>query len=499
VRSQARAVVHAGELTAWTEPWDGLVRERRDGDGFAADTGPFRQYRRTVRVEPMADGRHRVTSAVTFRMGIPYVGWIVAPLVALALKRPGAPLPWWGPADRIDQRSAGVLGALCLASMVAGYIGTSLTQTLTFAADDFGYDGTTPQSVVIAAARLAVFPAVTLVALADRHGRRRLVLGCATAACLLSATTALAPSLAGYTAAQILTRGASTALGVLIAVMAAEEMPAGARAFGTSVLGMCAALGAGVCVLSLRLADTGESGWRWLFLIPLLALPALHHLRRRLPESKRYSAAHDVPRAIGHHQRLVLLAVSVFLLQLFTTPASQLQNEFLRDERAYSAFAITLFTICTATPAGIGIVIAGRLADVHGRRVVGAIGLVGGVGGTVLLYLSHGPAMWGWSLVASILGGATLPALGVYGPELFPTGARARANGVLVAAALAGSTVGALSAGVLADRLGGLGPALAVLAVGPAILAVLVVRRYPETARLELEDLNPEDQPSSAD
>jgi hypothetical protein len=75
---------------------------------------------------------------------------------------------------------------------------------------------------------------------------------------------------------------------------------------------------------------------------------------------------------------------------------------------------------------------------------------------------------------------------------------RAKANGVIVIAAVLGSSAGLLVAGVLSDSLGSLGRALAVLAIGPAILAVLVVVRYPETARLELEDLNPEDRPPTS-
>jgi hypothetical protein len=34
---------------------------------------------------------------------------------------------------------------------------------------------------------------------------------------------------------------------------------------------------------------------------------------------------------------------------------------------------------------------------------------------------------------------------------------------------------------------------MAVLSFGPAVVALLVLTRYPETARRELEDLNPED------
>jgi MFS family permease len=503
LRAVGRATVDDAGLARWVEPWDGLVHEALDGDAvgghaFVAVSGPFRSYRRTVEVTPAADGRHEVTSTAEFRLAIPYFNWLLALPVRNALRKPRAALPWWGPADRLDARASNALGALCFASLVAGYLGTSITQTITFASDDFGLHGDRPQTVALAVTRLAVFLAIGLVTLADHRGRRKLLLVSAVGACLFAGTTALAPSLPWFTASQTVARGFSTALAVLIAVVAAEEMPAGARAWGVSVLGMSAALGAGLCVMALPLADVNEGGWRLLFLVPLLALPLLRDLARRLPESKRFTAAHAVTRIAGHGNRLALLAASAFLLQVFTAPASQLQNEFLRDERSYTAFGISLFTICTSTPAGIGVVAGGKLADVHGRRIVGAVGVIGGVGGTVLMFLSHGPAMWAWSLGASVIGGASLPALGVYGPELFPTGVRAKANGVLVVAGVLGSSAGLLAAGTLSDSLGSLGRALAVLAIGPALLAILVLARYPETARLELEDLNPEDRATTS-
>lgn len=498
MRAVRRVTVDDAGLAAWTEPWDGLVREAPAGDGaFAAEVGPFRTYRRTVEVRPAGDGHHDVTSAVEFHLALPYFGWLLALPVRHALRTPGAPRPWWGPADLLDARSTTVLGALCAASIVAGYIGTSITQTITFAADDFGLVDDRPQSTALAVVRLAIFLAIALVSLADRKGRRKVLLVAALGACLCSATTALAPSLPWFTAAQTLTRGFSTALALLIAIVAAEEMPAGARAFAVSVLGMSAALGAGMCVWFLPLADVDEGAWRLLFVLPLLALPLLRGLRRTLPESKRFTAAHAAARIAGHGRRLALLGTSTFCLQLFTAPASQLQNEFLRDERGYTALGISLFTLATSTPAGIGVATAGKLADVHGRRLIGAIGVIGGVGATVVTYLTTGASMWACSIVGSIVGGATIPALGVYGPELFPTGVRARANGVLVVTGTAGSSLGLLTAGVLSDRFDSLGSALALLALGPAVVAVLVLTRYPETARLELEELNPEDRASA--
>ena len=99
--------------------------------------------------------------------------------------------------------------------------------------------------------------------------------------------------------------------------------------------------------------------------------------------------------------------------------------------------------------------------------------------------------------MGSGLGALTVPALGVYGPELFPTSLRGRANGLIAVPARLGSVAGLLLAGFLATSLGSLGPAMAVLAAGPAVLAVLVLLAYPETAHRELEELNPEDAPDA--
>jgi len=111
----------------------------------------------------------------------------------------------------------------------------------------------------------------------------------------------------------------------------------------------------------------------------------------------------------------------------------------------------------------------------------------------VLAYLAAGWPLWALGIAAGIFSAATVPALAVYGPELFPTALRGRANGAISIVARLGAVTGLLAAGLLAERLGGLGPALAVLATGPLLLGLLVLTLYPETASRELEDLNPED------
>ena len=65
----------------------------------------------------------------------------------------------------------------------------------------------------------------------------------------------------------------------------------------------------------------------------------------------------------------MLLACSGFLWSLFLAPAAQFLNEFLRTERGFSGALIAVFVLATNTPAGIGIVAGGKLADRHGRRL----------------------------------------------------------------------------------------------------------------------------------
>ncbi len=497
------------DVGRWMHPRRDLVHERvLDGSPvsgppaaagttvvFEAVDGPFRSYRRTVTCEPDVDGRPAVVSTTEFRLAVPYFGWLVALPTRHALRhlRDDDRQPWWAPPERLDVRAASVLGVLAAASMVAGYLGTLLTQTVTFAAEELGGGGSRAQSVVLAAVRLGVLLALALVAAADRFGRRPVLLVCATGGCLAAAAGAFAPTLAWLTASQLVARAFAAALAVLITIVAAEEMPRGARAYAVSVLGMAGGLGAGLCLQALPLADLDERGWRLVYLLALAGLPLVRSIARHLGESRRFAVAHATVAIAGHGRRLALLAASAFLLATFTAPASQLQNEFLRTERGFSASRIALFALFTNAPAAIGVVAGGRLADVRGRRIVGAVGLAGGVAATVAVYASSGWPQWMWSVAGAVVGGATLPALGVYGPELFPTSLRGRANGLVALLGVLGSVTGLLSAGQLSERLGGLGPALGLLALGPAVLVVLVVLAYPETAHRELEELNPED------
>lgn len=480
-------------LAAYRTPRSDVVEERDEGGGrFGLENGPFSHYQRTLDVETSGDGTHAVTHRVEFRLAVGSWWRLFQLPMRRTLRRAGGRPPWWAPPQVLDAQAAASLASLAYLSIVAGYLGTLITQSLTYAADEFGADDG-QQANTLAAIRIGVLLSLGIAAWADRHGRRRALLACATGGCLLTAFGAAVPGLIALGTTQTFARGLSTALGLLIVVVVAEEMPAGARAYGVSLLTMSGALGAGMVLWILPLVEVDERAWRILYVVPLLFLPLISSTAKLLPESRRFVRQHAAAKFAGHGRRLALLAGTTFALAILSTPASQLQNEFLREEFSFTAAHITLFTILTVTPASIGIVVGGRLADLRGKRLIGGIGLgVGAVLTAAQFVTTSVELVWTVATIGSIFGGLAVPALAIYGPELFPTALRTKANVVMTILGVCGSVLGLVIVGYLSDRWS-LGPAIAVLAVAPLLATLFLIPRYPETAHKELEELNPED------
>jgi MFS family permease len=512
------AVVDAETAAACLQPRTSLVAERAVGDGsFERLAGPVDDYRREVLAVELPDGRTEVSQTVTYSLRIPYFGFLFAIGFRSALGAIGPERSrWWAPPERLDGESAAILAVLSALSMVTGYLSTLLTQTITFSAQEF-HAGKTAQGIALGVVRADILLSLGLVVLADRWGRRTIAVRAAVLGSLLTAAGALSPSLPTLVASQVIARGFVTAVTISVSVLAVEAMPKGGRAYALGLIAMASALGVGVAVVSLPVADLGIGGWRILFGAGLLGVPVSLALGRRLPESRRFTSltaraargarASQPPAAAppaqapargpapvigGWRSRLALLSVATFCFNLFVVPASQFQNEYLRHQRHFSAARISVFIIVTVVPGAIGIFAGGRLADTRGRRRVGSAAAAGGALAGVLFYATAGWPMWVASTIASIVGSAVVPALSVYGPELFPTHNRGTANGLINLAGRAGSVVGLVGAGLLSSALG-FGQAFALLAIGPAVVAVLVLARFPETTRRELEELNPED------
>jgi len=471
---------------------------------FGLTEGPFSAWRRTVTVTNAGDahvGVVSVTEAIDFTLALPFWRFPATPLIKWQLRRPdrvGA--PFWAPPERFDAKGARSFALLIFASLAAAYLGTLLSQTIAFVAKEFG-KGTSTQGWVTSMTRGGALLALLVVQQADRVGRRRMLLLAGTCSAGFAVLAAVSPNIWFFGATQTVSRGFATGFGIMIGVLAAEEAPAGSRAWIASVLTLFAGLGSGMVLWVLPLADFGPRWWRIIFVAAALIFPVLWGLQGQLQESRRFEALRQRkgrPAIVTPlmKRRFVMLASVGLALSMFSAPASNFQNEYLLNTRGFSAARVSLYSLIVSTPVGVGVAIAGTQADRRGRRIVGIIGILGGVCFAVVRYNIGGSLMWVSGSLATVIGAATIPALGVYGPELFPTSRRGLANGLLTCLGVIGSVIGLIFVGQVTENLDwSFGRAFAWLAIVP-LLAILVVSRYPETSQRELEELNPEDQSS---
>jgi MFS family permease len=477
-------------LEAAVAPAESHDRSQR----FRQEDGPFTAYERTVTTDPAA---RQLVETTRYAMTIPWFGWLFRLPVRRVLARRGSHRGWWAPPDRLDETQLLVVGLLAAASMSAAFVNTLFTQTVNFAADEFGISDT-GIGIAGAVVRAGILIALPAAVIADRIGRRRVIVAVAWLGPLLSLLGALAPSFVVLVATQTLARPMGIALAFLVGVVASEEMPRNSRAYAVSILAMAAGFGAGVAVLSLRFADIGESGWRYVYVVAAVWCVVALDLTRRLPETRRFTVAHiDRTRRAPRFnlRRLALIAAVAFIGNIFIAPASFFQNRYLADIRDFSGGMIGIFSIAVGTPASIGLILGGRVADTSGRRRLIAFTLPLGTAAIVAAFAVGGPPLWAFSLIGGILSSAAYPALAVYRTELFPTGNRSRAAGLITAAALVGGIGGLLTTGWLLDAGWSYGQVMGMLGLCQLAVTVLVVVAYPETAHLELETINPEDVP----
>jgi MFS family permease len=470
--------------------------EAFDLDGsleFTQRHGPFTSYLRTVDIEDT-----EFVERTHYRLQIPWFGWLFRVPVKGVLSRRISHRGWWSPPDRLDPTQVLVIGLLAAASMSAAFVNTLFTQTANFAADDFGV-GDTGIGIAGAVVRAGIIFALPAAVIADRIGRRRVIVAVAWLAPLLSLLGAFAPTFGVLVATQTVARPMGIALAILVGVVAAEEMPRNSRAYAISVLAMASGFGAGIAVVSLRFADTGENGWRLVYLVSAIWCLVAFDLARRLPETRRFAAAsgdtgHVRPPRLDR-RRLALLSAVAFAGNIFIAPASFFQNRYLTDIHGFSGGMIAVFSIAVGTPAAIGLILGGRLADTGGRKRLIAVALPVSTAAVVGAYSFGGPLLWLFALLGGIMGSAAYPALAVYRAELFPTGNRSRAAGLVTAAALLGGIGGLIATGGLLDADHSYSSVMMTLAIGQIVVTVLVVTAYPETAHRQLEELNPEDEP----
>lgn len=355
----------------------------------------------------------------------------------------------------------------------------------------------TTVGVGLAVIRLASLGALPLSGLADRLGRRRVVLACVALGLAFTAATAGAGSFWWAVAIFALARPLLAATNAVATVIAGEVTASGDRTKAIALVTAGYAVGSGLTTL-VRLGVPEALGFRGLFLTTAAALLLLPLVGRWLTEPDRYRRlAHTGPRPrLGTVRpdlrgRLAVLCVVTFAFGFVTGPVNT--NVFFYGENVLGVSSVSMFGIvAVGGVTGLGGLLAGRwAADTLGRRPTAGVTLAGVAACAVLTY-SGAPAGLALGYWASLFAAASFaPAGGALDVELFPTSQRGTALGWITAANVIGSVTGLVAFGMLVDAFDAFSTA-AMLVGAPVVLTATLYLRLPETRGLELEETAPE-------
>ena len=354
---------------------------------------------------------------------------------------------------------------------------------------------------------LGLFAAFFVTRLADRVGRRPILLWSVVGYTVFTAATALSWDIWSFAFFQFASRvflGAEYAVGITMVV---EEFPAHRRGRALGTMLTFNALGTiAVAVLLLGNVQEGPLEWRTFYLVGLAPLIALAFFRRRLQETRRFlerkGHLHDdeadflEPWKPQYRRNLVLVGLLHMLRSIPLFGSTAWWAFYAERERGFSAMDVAIYIGLAYGFGCIGYYVCGRSMERWGRRPTALVYFVGGIVFGMLLFQVSGKALSFVALMLAVFFGLGMgPLMGAFATELFPTRVRGQAVAwVRNWFEIAGFVLGPALVGVLGDHatgaIGNIGDTVTLLFVLQIPTVWLVLRYLPETKGMELEEIH---------
>jgi MFS family permease len=408
-----------------------------------------------------------------------------------------------------------ILATAALAG-AAGFAQFGVTTALADVARTFGQPSSTGTGVAaevglsltvigvgLAIIRLAALGSLPLAGLADRLGRRRVLLGCTSLGLAVSALAALSPGYWWFVALFALGRPLLAGTNSVSGVIAAEETRSVDRAKAIALV--TAGWGAGTGGIAVVRGLLGDAlSWRGLFALLLIPLALMPLLSRWLKEPERFERAQRVrgaaPARAGWvlarpapalRPRLWQVTLLIAMLGFVTGPANALLFVYSESVLGLPRSA-TAAMVAAAGVLGLGGLVAGRwAADRLGRRATAGTMQAVIALAAMLTYSGTAAAAVAGYLVAIFASSVFAPAMGALSTELFPTSIRATVAGWLSVGGVIGAVCGLVVFGLLVTALNSFLVAAVLVAV-PVVALCPLFARLPETLGMELEESAPD-------
>jgi MFS family permease len=390
----------------------------------------------------------------------------------------------------------GQFGAVAALGDVAKHFG-HITHGATIA-EQAGLSGT-KLGIGLAVIRLASLGGLPLAGLADRFGRRRIMLATCAIGLALTAVSAVSPTYWWFVAIFALGRPMLSATSGVAQVAAAEETASSQRAKAVALIAAGYGIGSGlIAIVHSLAADT--LGFRGVVLLALVPLAGLPFISRWIDEPDRFKIAaaakeHPLPvlGAVGRRfrRRLIIVVALTFALSVVTGPADSFFFLYAQNVIHFAGTTTALLVVCAGATGLAGLLLGRFLADAVGRRLTAAAAMIAIALFGMLTYSGpHLCAAVGY-LLEIFSASVFAPAAGALTNELFPTSVRASVIGWEIAIGVLGATAGLLAFGAVADIGNRFGLA-GVVVFAATIPVTALFKLLPETRNKEPEDLWPE-------
>lgn len=416
--------------------------------------------------------------------------------------------PWWIPPffgrvpDDLSDHHLRLLGAVALALLFEEYDFAMLTSTLKYFAAELGMrEPDLPRYLGVI--RLGALPAFVLIPFADRLGRRRVFLFSVVAMGLVTFLTAFVQTAVQFIVLQMLSRTFFVTGSAIAFVIISEEFPAQRRGWGVGMLGALALVGHGLEAALFARIESLPYGWRALYAIGIVPVLLFPFFRHRIVETTRFTRTHaatgsdaaagplawTIPlRALVRHYPARALGVALigFLPAMGLAVAFQFTAYFTMTVHGWTPGQYALMIVVGGGVGLIGNIVAGRLSDRFGRRIVGFGMLALFPAAVALFYLGPArllPLAWVAFLFTSQGGRVTLRALAT---ELFPTAERGASSGLFAILEAVGNAAGLFLLGFGLQSPGDLARMIPMIALS-SLLGGAVLWFFPETHQRELE------------
>ena len=355
--------------------------------------------------------------------------------------------------------------------------------------------------------RMGALPAFLFMVIADRWGRRKVLIFTIVAYTLATGATAFSQDLQTYIVLQFFARVFAVAEVLLAFVVITEELDPEHRGWGVGALAALGACGQGLACILFSFINVLPMGWRFLYLVGLFPLLIVAWLRRNMPETQRFEDQKtDRLERISIKQALIpivnlirmypgrFLAIGsvIFLISFAENSASLLGPKFFQEAHGWAPWQISILTFFGGF---IGIclgVFVGKLSDRIGRRPTAIIFLSLYPITVIAFYQAFGwflPPLW---IAKTFFGFAAGVVLGTFRNELFPTSYRSTASGAQMIVATFGGVLGLWAESVFYSLTGSHWTAISILALFAVIAPIIVFLFFPETSGRTLEDIAPE-------